>query len=549
MIRIVILLSIITLAGCSHSKFEKVVPTTNDTWHIQAKGAEILDENGNLLGSTQNQNQAELTLPINYADRLWLGSRDESALAVKLGQNNQALRTFDHLIIYHIMVGYFANGEPGNDRVGLSHWVGPNYAGGDLQGVLSKLDYLQALGVNAIWLSPTFPSFTSHGYDPANYFAVNGALAYPGQPAKSLALLKQVIDEAHHRGLKVFLDLPLNHGASNYDRANGDPNGLQPKTTGNRQPEEVFFDSIGANFGYWDEKDPNTRRFLKDAALFWLNEFDVDGYRLDYVLGMEKSFWAELYQEIKAQKPDAFVLGEVWLDNHAAPTELTEHYRPVDGIGLQFDSLIEFPTRYALERVFAGGRSLTLIEEYLQAVSAAYPTTAHPAWFLDNHDMPRFTVMNGDPRRLEAAVKFMSALSGPMIVYYGTETALTHTYLPDMHASRVPMPWDNLNDEMLSKSQTIFHTRQQHPALYRGGRLPLVVQDDYLVMAKTTPEEIILVGVNLTDAPVKVEIELGSLLDELGNVSPLAGDSEWQMTGNSLTWLLPAMGTHFLHAN
>ncbi|RCU50934.1 hypothetical protein DU002_06310 [Corallincola holothuriorum] len=547
MTRIVLVLTM-TLIGCSAPTFESVVPKETTSWQVIAADADILNEQGKIVGKASSDAKTTIILPADYTDRLWLGDANEEARAVKLGQNNLKIRPFDHLIIYHIMVGYFANAEPDNDRAGLSHWVGPNYAGGDLQGVLGKLDYLEKLGINAIWLSPTFPSFTSHGYDPANYYGVNGALAYPGDPTKSLALLKQIIDGAHQRGIKVLLDLPLNHGATNYDFENGDPKGFRPKTTGNRQPEEVFFDSIGANFGYWDEKDPNTRRFLKDAARFWLEEFDVDGYRLDYVLGMEKSFWAELYQEIKASKPDAFVMGEVWLDNHAAPTELTKHYQPIDGIGLQYDSLIEFPTRYAFEQVFAGGRSLTILEDYLQSTSAAYPNTAQPAWFLDNHDMPRFTVFNNDPRRLSAAVKFISALSGPMIIYYGTETALSHAYLPDMHASRVPMPWDNLNEEMIRESQEIFHTRRQHPALYRGGRLPLSVTDDFLVMAKTTPEEVVLVGVNLTDRPIEIQLNLGTLVDSKPNISELAGKSLWQLDQQNLNWTLPPMGTHFLLA-
>ena len=112
---------------------------------------------------------------------LWLTllSAPATALAVPAGP-------FDDWIIYHVTVEMFADGNRANDGE-ISGWKHPNYAGGDLQGILDHLDHLEKLGVNAVWLSPVFASRSSHGYDVTNYFSVGDAVGNPGKPDESLA--------------------------------------------------------------------------------------------------------------------------------------------------------------------------------------------------------------------------------------------------------------------------------------------------------------------------------------------------------------------------
>ena len=95
---------------------------------------------------------------------------------------------FNDRVVYHIMVGYFANGARANDKAGMRRWTHRRYAGGDLQGILGKADYLGSLGITDVWLSPIFQSETSHGYDVQDYYRIGDSRAVPGSREASLAL-------------------------------------------------------------------------------------------------------------------------------------------------------------------------------------------------------------------------------------------------------------------------------------------------------------------------------------------------------------------------
>lgn len=457
--------------------------------------------------------------------------------------------------VYHIMVGMFANGNPGNDGE-INGWKHPNYAGGDLQGILEHAQHLQDLGVNVVWLSPIFAARTSHGYDVVDYYRIGDAVAVPGDPKASLELFRRLVQELHGRGIRVVLDLPLNHASKAYDRKAGDPGQLKPRATAARQEAEKLWESWGGEYRYWDFSHEPTRRFLKDVALYWLREEGVDGLRLDYVRGVPHDFWAELYKEVKQAKPGAWLVGEAWMDAGSAEAnaaDIATYYErvPSKGIepGLQFDSLFDFPLQMVMTAVFAKGNPATELEEWLRRTGAVYGPDALPARFLDNHDMARFLAWTGEPDRLVAAVGFLASLSGPIVLFYGTETGLSHggPKAGFTDAGRIPMPWGKLDQPLLGRIQKILQLRREHPALTRGGRLPLLADREALVMAKVVPEETVLVGVNLSGAPRKVELDVAGLLPAGAKPQPLLGDAPASVTESGrLEWTLPPRGTWML---
>jgi hypothetical protein len=155
-------------------------------------------------------------------------------LALSLAATPASAAPFGDLTIYHIMVDMFADGNPGNNGE-VTGWKHPNYAGGDLQGILAHAQYLQDLGVNAVWLSPIFAARSSHGYDVTNYYQVGSAFAVPGDPKASEELFRKLVADLHQRGIKVILDIPLNHASGSYQRDAGDPDKLHPRATAARQ--------------------------------------------------------------------------------------------------------------------------------------------------------------------------------------------------------------------------------------------------------------------------------------------------------------------------
>lgn len=471
------------------------------------------------------------------------GKEKEPLAAVGLGPLDSP---FADWTVYHVMVGMFANGNPGNDGE-ITGWKHPNYAGGDLQGILEHAKHLQDLGVNAVWLSPIFAAKTSHGYDVLDYYRIGDAVAVPEDPKASLELFRRLVQDLHGRGIRVVLDVPLNHASKAYDRETGDPGKLKPRATAARQEAEKLWESWGGEYRYWDFSHEPTRRFLKDAALHWLRDEGVDGLRLDYVRGVPHDFWAELYQEVKQAKPGAWLVGEAWMDagrEDANAADIATYFE-----GRQFDSLFDFPLQMVMTSVFARGNPAAELEEWLQRTEAIYGPDALPARFLDNHDMARFLAWTQEPDRLAAAVGFMASLSGPIVLFYGTETGLSHggPKAGFTDVGRVPMPWGKLDQTLLGHIQKILQLRREHPALTRGGRLPLLADRDALVMAKVAPEEMVLVGVNLSGVPRKVDLDMAGLLPAGAKPQPLLGDAPAVLSeAGRLEWTLPPRGTWML---
>jgi len=480
------------------------------------------------------------------AGQLGIG-RSGPLVAVRLHAVPEQAKPFNDLIVYHIMVAYFANGASSNDRSGMRRWVHRNYAGGDLQGVLSKADYLAELGVNAVWLSPIFQSETSHGYDVMNYYRVSDALAVPGDAEASLALYRQMVAALGEHGIRVILDMPLNHAAGGYDKRRGDPDRLKPKSTSAKQDAEKVWESWGTGLRFWNFRHQDTRRFLKNAALYWLGEEGAGGLRLDYVRGVEHEFWAELYAEVKQEQADDILFGEAWLDADgpaANMVDISSYYAEVPGIGYQFDSLIEFPMQMVMTEVFARGGDVDELERWLQAETAAYGSHGAPMYFLDNHDMTRFAdwAIDAPRQRVLAAVTFMASLPGPMSLYYGTETALGGSTAQKgfTDTNRVRMPWDKLDQALVAEIAAVFRTKRSHPVLTHGARLPLMADQSGLIMARQRDGETALVAVNMNSEARVFELEFPL---DAGNFRALVGSTAPEIRDGRLRWELPALTT------
>ncbi|HBL31812.1 MAG TPA: hypothetical protein DD490_33740 [Acidobacteria bacterium] len=552
-----------TGAADAAPRIASLVPgTATGTWTVQVTGKEArkpetlaFQVDGRPLAAEVQGAVEGDTVRLRLVDvpagarRLTVGLRgkeDKPLAAVGFGP---AASPFAGWTVYHVMVEMFADGNPGNNGE-ITGWKHPNYAGGDLQGLLAHAPHLQDLGVDAVWLSPIFAAKTSHGYDVLNYYRIGDAVAVPGDPQASLELFRRLVQDLHGRGIKVVLDLPLNHAGAAYDRKAGDPGGLDPRATAARQEAEKLWESWGSGYRYWDFGHAPTRRFLKDAALYWLRDEGVDGLRLDYVRGVPHDFWAELYKEVKQVRPDAWLVGEAWTDaagEEANATDIATWFDRVDG-GLQFDSLFDFPLQMTLTSVFARGNPATDLEEWLQRCEAMYGPDALPARFLDNHDMARFLSWTQETDRLVAAVGFLASLSGPAVLFYGTETGLSHggPKAGFTDAGRIPMPWDRLDQPLLGRLREILRLRREHPALAHGGRLPLLADRETLVMAKVVKEETVLVGVNLGAAPRKVDLDLAGLLPAGAAPRSLLGEAPAVLDGGRLTWTLPPRGTWML---
>ncbi|MCA9989983.1 MAG: alpha-glycosidase, partial [Anaerolineales bacterium] len=176
------------------------------------------------------------------------------------------------------------------------------------QGVYDKLDYIAALGVNCLWLSPLWTSPTPHGYDTADYRQVEPRLG-------DKAILRKLIDAAHARGLRVLFDMACNHLSNQHPI-------FQAALASSTSPYRDWFtfdDSPAGYRGFFgvptmpevNLTHPAARDWMVENALYWLREFDIDGYRLDYANGPRPDFWSYFVDAGKREKADTFYFGEI----------------------------------------------------------------------------------------------------------------------------------------------------------------------------------------------------------------------------------------------
>jgi 1,4-alpha-glucan branching enzyme len=353
-------------------------------------------------------------------------------------------------VIYQIFVDRFFPGK-GRDWEQTDDLKG--FIGGTLWGVAEKLDYVAELGATCVWLSPIFPSPTSHGYDAMDYEQVAPRLG--GDEA-----LKTLVGEAHRRGIRVILDLVCNHLS---DRHPIFRDALSSQASPYR--DWFFFDDSRAGYRMYfgvpsmpqiNLANPATQRWMIEIAQYWLREFDVDGFRLDHANGPGPSFWSDFWAECKNVKPEAFCFGEIVEE----PSAIRRYYGRMDGA-------LDFNLADAFRRTFA---YRTLDEDDLHQFldhHLAYFNYKNflMLTFLDNHDMDRFHFIAGDDKNLlRKAAEIQMRLPGPPIIYYGTEAGMSQILSKSsevgLEASRMPMIWGEDQDtELFGFYKTLIRER------------------------------------------------------------------------------------------
>jgi len=352
-------------------------------------------------------------------------------------------------VIYQIFVDRFF---PGRGRDWLQTEDLNGICGGTLWGAAEKLDYLADLGVDCVWLSPTFSSPSHHGYDATDLKAVEPRLG--GDEA-----LHYFIDEAHARGIRVLLDLVCNHISQYhpiFQGAKSDPHSRYRHWFTFDDSEVGYRAFFGAaNMPQLNLAHPAARDWLLDIARYWLREFDADGYRLDYAIGPGLAFWTDFWATCKDQKPDSFCFGET-VD---APNELIKYVGRLDGC-------LDFNTGDALRRTYALNQwDKVKLDRFLQQHYAFFPADFLMPTFIDNHDMDRFLFLaGGDKEALRRAAAAQMRLPGPPIIYYGTEVGLSQavsTRNHGLHLCRTPMVWgDELDRDLLAYYQSLIQQRK-----------------------------------------------------------------------------------------
>lgn len=434
---------------------------------------------------------------------------------------------------YHILIKFFENGDPQNDYCPEDYaYHEKNAIEGDLQGITQRLDYLRDLGIDLIHLGPIFKARTTHGYDTTDYFQLAEHLSARDRN-EAENVFRTLLDEAHRREIRVILDLVLNHASKSYEKSSIPPE-FSPQTEPPQTPQERKWSS----FQFWNLNDQSTREFLLHVGAYWLQNFNIDGYRLDHALGVPADFWVEFYRRMKAINPRVILLGEVWEDMRPGVDEmaLIRQFRDVAG-AYQFTSLYDFPLLSAIEDTFIHQRR-TLPELYHLIVQMNQLNDAHFQMtnFVETHDIPRLMDRCQDRLVFRQVMGLLMALNGNIMLEYANELApsgdrqVRFKSESGRIAMRFPETWQDGDRAMFGYVRKLIHLRQSRPELFRGSYHLVQADERQLIFDKRD-------GSNSTRVALLL---IGHELPFPGRYYDLIGEQEWDnMTG------MPA-GIYFL---
>lgn len=450
-------------------------------------------------------------------------------------------------VFYEIFVRSFADSSSGplaNDGIG------------DLQGLLEKLDYLNDgdpttdsdLGVTGIWLMPVNPSPSYHGYDVTDYYGVNPEYG-------TTADLRRLLAECHRRGMRVIVDLVLNHSSSQHPRfqaaLRGDaryrdwylfvPAEHVPATRG-PWGQQVWQQMNGQHYYgiFWsgmpdlNYRNPEVTAEAYRVADHWLREIGVDGFRLDAIRHLiedgdvmndtpETIAWLQDFRRhVRDTRPDALTVGEVWTS-----TETVSTYIEAEALDLAF----EFDLAVAILDAVKSGTKTKLVYA-LDNVVSSYPPGRF-ATLLTNHDQNRVASELGeDPARLSLAAALLLTAPGVPFLYYGEEIGQVGRKPDEMIRNPMPWtagtnggftgaarPWEPLQPghgrrnvaaqtaepgSLLSHYRRLIRLRQSEPALSRGDFASLETgREDVIAWERSADGRRLVVVANLSAGEIR----------------------------------------------
>lgn len=479
-------------------------------------------------------------------------------------------------IIYQIMIDRFASEEgPLNQEPNISF-----FHGGQLQGITRKIEegYFEDLSVNTLWLSPVyenptgvfigrdgFPAQAYHGYWPKAPRVVDPRIG--GEEA-----LDALIAAAHERGIRVVVDIVLNHVHQEHPYAkNDDPIRWfnQPDGTcicgitcaWNLHMEDCWFDPFMPDLQL---RNPQVMDKLVEDAVWWIDRFDLDGLRLDAVPMMPRMVMRHLRHHVRERfergGEPVYLLGETF--THKKEQGIIRYFLGPHTLSGQFD----FPVMWSLRDALAGRVPMRALDEEVRLSQEAWEGSgAVMAPILGNHDVPRFiSDVNDDPiysprrvqpaapeddrpyRLLMAAWSFIFSQPGAPVIYYGDELGMPGANDPD---NRRDMRFDGLAAIELKVAEVVkrlARARACSPALRFGERATLLAELSTYAQVRDAQDGYPAINVlNRSDAPQTVSLTLPSTLELAGDaafrdVAKMDAGVELKVNGRQLELTMPA---------
>ena len=435
-----------------------------------------------------------------------------------------------------------------------------DFFGGDIAGIVSKLDYIKSVGANALYITPMFTASSNHKYDTADWKHIDPHFGSNDDFARLCA-------EAAKRGIRVIPDTSLNHAGADsiyFDRY-GTRGGRGAFSSARINPASPYagwftFDAAQADpdkqYTGWtgvadlpelNKADPSFRDFAyrapESVTRTWLG-LGAAGWRMDVAPWVPDDFWREWRQVVKKTEPDALTVSEVWFD-------ASKFF-----LGDEFDSTMNYIFRNALLDYANGGDAHRMVAN-LELMRESYPPQTFHALMnlLSTHDSPRSLYVFGDvdgqstpaqvalaKQKLRLAVFFQMTYPGSPAIFYGDEVGVTGG--PDP-MNRGTYPWADLggrpDDALLADFRRLTRLRADWPVLRHGTLLaPLHVDDHVVVLARRDGTAWAITATNNGDAPCTLTIPLPPEAPEAWSDALSDGSASIDASGRTLTLTVPA---------
>lgn len=406
---------------------------------------------------------------------------------------------FEKAVIYNIFPDSFASGKRviRNQEAKLEWKDGlmlKSRLGGTIKGVTENLDYIQDMGYTCIYMNPIFTAAEYHKYDLLDYYHISPSLGTDED-------FRELVNEIHRRGMHIILDGVFNHCSWYFPQfSDVVEHGEDSKykdwfydlTFPVIRPEDTDTIPNYSCFAYerkmpkMNTSNPEVREYFTEVGKYWIEEFHIDGWRLDVANEVDREFWRAFRRGIKEVKSDAVMIGEIW---ESAETWLQ---------GDMFDSTMNYDFRKNC-RDFFGMNRISVMEFHDRIVKMLLryrtETLRGQMNLLDSHDVNRFlSYCQGDVRRLKIAEVFLFMMPGIPCVFYGDELCMDGDV---EYTFRAPMPWERIKEGIVDFFHKLITTRKENEVLIDGDfRLVELNEKGLYVYSRQNKEFKILVCLN-----------------------------------------------------
>lgn len=409
--------------------------------------------------------------------------------------------------------------------------------GGDIQGIINQLDYLQDLGVTALWLNPVLendqPRTSYHGYANTENYKIDRRYG-------SNELYKKLVDELHKRDMKMVKDIVHNHVGSEHWTVKDLPmkNWVHqwPAFTKTNYKDQVLFDPYASKAdkkvmtdGWFDKhmpdmdhSNPFVRNYITQSHIWWIEYSGLDGFRLDTYAYNDLEYMAEWGKAIKAEYPNFTFFGETWV--HGVPNQVyfTQGKTVNQEIDTELQAVTDFQALWGINEALNGkfGWNDGVNKLYTTIASDyVYQDPTRNVVFLDNHDLSRFySVIGEDFNKYKSGVAWLLTTRGIPQFYYGTEILMKNFSNPDgLVREDFKGGWAEDKENKFTEAgrtakeneafqfvKTLANYRKNNPVLQVGKLMQYVPENGIYVYFRYNEDKTVMVIMNTNEKPEEV---------------------------------------------